>query len=36
MIETWDLPENPIGHMVGFSNAATMHDLVKHLAGTGR
>lgn len=36
VIETWDLPENPIDHVVGFSNAATMHDLVEHLVGTGR
>ncbi|TYC69192.1 LacI family DNA-binding transcriptional regulator [Stappia sp. BW2] len=36
VVETWDLPEKPIGHVVGFSNAATMHDLVRHLVGTGR
>ncbi len=36
VIETWDLPENPIDHVVGFSNAATMHDLVEHLIRTGR
>lgn len=36
VIETWDLPEEPIGHVVGFSNAATMHDLVGHLVSTGR
>ena len=27
VIETWDAPPDPIGHVVGFSNAATM-DLV--------
>ncbi len=36
VVETWDLPEDPIGHVVGFSNAATMHDLVRHLVNTGR
>lgn len=36
VIETWDLPEQPIGHVVGFSNAAAMDDLVGHLVTTGR
>ncbi|WP_029063226.1 LacI family DNA-binding transcriptional regulator [Labrenzia sp. DG1229] len=36
VIETWDLPDDPIDHVVGFSNAATMHDIVRHLVGTGR
>ncbi|WP_299808262.1 LacI family DNA-binding transcriptional regulator [uncultured Roseibium sp.] len=36
VIETWDLPEDPIGHVVGFSNATTMHDLVGHLVASGR
>lgn len=36
VIETWDLPENPIGHVVGFSNSATMDDLVTHLVAGGR
>lgn len=36
VIETWDLPEDPIGHVIGFSNAATMHDLVDHLVASGR
>ncbi len=31
VIETWDLPAAPIGHVVGFSNAATMHAMVDHL-----
>lgn len=35
VIETWDLPEDPIGHIVGFSNAACMDLLVGHLAGQG-
>ena len=36
VVETWDLPEAPVDHVVGFSNAATMHDMVRHLATTGR
>lgn len=36
VIETWDLPEDPIDHVVGFSNAATMHDLVRHLVSSER
>ena len=35
VVETWDLPENPIGHVVGFSNAATMHVMVDHLVTQG-
>jgi LacI family transcriptional regulator, gluconate utilization system Gnt-I transcriptional repressor len=35
VIETWDLPEEPIGHVVGFSNAATMHGMVDHLVARG-
>ncbi|RPE64813.1 LacI family transcriptional regulator [Pacificibacter maritimus] len=36
VIETWDTPKNPIGHVVGFSNASTMRFLVDHLIGQGR
>jgi LacI family gluconate utilization system Gnt-I transcriptional repressor len=36
IIETWDLPPEPIGHVVGFSNAATMQAMVEHLIATGR
>ncbi|MEY1555535.1 LacI family DNA-binding transcriptional regulator [Yoonia sp. R2331] len=36
VIETWDLPSDPLGHVVGFSNAAAMSDLVQHLADRGR
>ncbi len=36
VIETWDLPEEPIGHVVGFSNAATMEAMVAHLVTSGR
>jgi LacI family transcriptional regulator, gluconate utilization system Gnt-I transcriptional repressor len=35
VIETWDLPPEPIGHVVGFSNAATMHGMVDHLVAKG-
>ncbi|MEJ6395863.1 LacI family DNA-binding transcriptional regulator [Gymnodinialimonas sp. 2305UL16-5] len=36
VVETWDLPEDPIGHVVGFSNSATMEALVAHIAASGR
>ncbi|MDP5308722.1 LacI family DNA-binding transcriptional regulator [Paracoccus spongiarum] len=36
VIEMWDLPAHPIGHVVGFSNAAAMGTLVDHLAAIGR
>ena len=36
VIETWDLPQDPIQHVVGFSNAATMHALVDHLVARGK
>ena len=32
VIETWDLPDHPIGHVVGFSNAASMREIVDHFA----
>lgn len=35
VIETWDLPKNPIGHTVGFSNAQASGALVRHLHGKG-
>ena len=35
VIETWDLPADPIGHVVGFSNAAAMLRVVDHLVGLG-
>ena len=31
VIETWALPEDPVEHVVGFSNTAAMQDLVDHL-----
>ena len=36
VIETWDNPLEPIGHVVGFSNADTMRLLVDHLVQQGR
>lgn len=36
VIETWDLPPDPLGHVVGFSNAACMETLVEHLVTRGR
>ncbi len=36
VIETWDLPFDPLGHVVGFSNADAASLVVHHLAETGR
>lgn len=36
VIETWDLPPDPLGHVVGFSNAKAMEAIVTHLADVGR
>lgn len=36
VIEMWDLPKEPLGHVVGFSNTDAMALLVDHLAATGR
>lgn len=36
VIETWDLPTDPINHVVGFSNADTMQGLVDHIVKSGR
>jgi LacI family transcriptional regulator, gluconate utilization system Gnt-I transcriptional repressor len=35
VIETWDLPLEPIRHVVGFSNAEASAALVRHLFGKG-
>jgi LacI family transcriptional regulator, gluconate utilization system Gnt-I transcriptional repressor len=35
IIETWDLPARPVGHVVGFSNAEASMALVKHLFDKG-
>ncbi|MCU0802568.1 MAG: LacI family DNA-binding transcriptional regulator [Rhodobacteraceae bacterium] len=36
VIETWDLPETPIGHVVGFSNAAAVRSMVDHFVAQGQ
>ena len=35
VVETWDLPQEPIEHTVGFSNAAATAALVRHLHARG-
>ena len=35
VIETWDLPPRPIGHVVGFSNAAAVRGMVDHFVARG-
>ncbi len=35
VIETWDLPPSPIGHVVGFSNAAAVRAMVDHFVARG-
>ena len=35
VVETWDLPEQPIGHCVGFSNAEATASMVRHLHTRG-
>jgi LacI family transcriptional regulator, gluconate utilization system Gnt-I transcriptional repressor len=35
VVETWDLPETAIGHVVGFSNAQAVAGMVDHLVGRG-
>lgn len=34
VVETWDLPDDPIGNVVGFSNAATMAEMVRELVNS--
>ena len=36
VVEMWDLPADPIGHTVGFSNADVMAGVVDQLAASGR
>lgn len=36
VVETWDIPKNPIGEVVGFSNADAAAMLVDHLVASGR
>lgn len=35
VVETWDLPANPIGHVVGFSNAEAVRGMVDHFVARG-
>jgi LacI family transcriptional regulator, gluconate utilization system Gnt-I transcriptional repressor len=35
VIETWDLPVSPVGHVVGFSNAAAVRGMVDHFVLRG-
>jgi LacI family gluconate utilization system Gnt-I transcriptional repressor len=35
VIETWDLPEEPIGHVIGFSNAGAVRGMVDHFVAQG-
>lgn len=35
VVETWDLPAAPIGHVVGFSNAAAVRGMVDHFVAAG-
>jgi LacI family gluconate utilization system Gnt-I transcriptional repressor len=35
VVETWDLPSDPVEHTVGFSNAEAVGQLVRHLHGKG-
>jgi LacI family gluconate utilization system Gnt-I transcriptional repressor len=35
VVETWDLPEDPIGHVVGFSNADAVRGMVDHFVAQG-
>lgn len=35
VVETWDLPASPIGHVVGFSNARAATEMVYHLVARG-
>ena len=35
VIETWDLPDKPVDHVVGFSNAATIEDLMARMLFRG-
>jgi LacI family gluconate utilization system Gnt-I transcriptional repressor len=35
VIETWDVPAEPIGHFVGFSNADAVRSMVDHFVASG-
>ena len=36
VVEIWDMPADPIGSVVGFSNADAMRPVIEHLAEVGR
>ncbi len=35
VVETWDIPDAPIGHVVGFSNAVAVRGMVDHFVAQG-
>lgn len=35
VVETWDLPDDPIGHVIGFSNAQAVRGMVDHFVAKG-
>ncbi len=35
VVETWDLPADPLGHVVGFSNADAVRGMVDHFVAAG-
>jgi LacI family gluconate utilization system Gnt-I transcriptional repressor len=35
VVETWDVPAEPIGHFVGFSNARAVRSMVDHFVAVG-
>ena len=35
VVETWDLPSSPLGHVVGFSNASAAYAMVRRLVERG-
>lgn len=35
VVEIWDLPDDPIGHVVGFSNARAVQGMVDHFVARG-
>ncbi|WP_325063128.1 LacI family DNA-binding transcriptional regulator [Halovulum marinum] len=36
VVEIWQMPDDPVGHVVGFSNRAAGHALTEYLIGSGR
>lgn len=35
VLETWDVPSDPIGYYIGFSNAAAVREMVDHFVAVG-